>query len=83
MHELTWKLKNPEKSGLWKTLTIKIVGNSSMQEKIRRSHRRILLALEICYEETFKEAFWKSNYWGFLGRQKMCLKNKSDSKSDK
>ena len=34
-------------------------------------------------EETSKEATWKNSSWGFLGRQKMCLRIKNELKDDK
>ena len=35
--------------------------------------------MEIYYEETFKQDFWESSYWGFSGRQKMCLRIKMNA----
>ena len=43
----------------------------------------MILTLEICQEDTLKQAFWKSSYWGFLGRQENVLKNKNECKRDK
>ena len=54
----TLKNLDPEKPGTWKTCEI-----VERRKNIRRPNSIILLTLEICHEETFKQAFREICYW--------------------